>query len=76
MVYRFCMEKVHCVCNSVKKGCYKPDTKRGVSDTFPNGRVYPLHGAPCSRAQRPAAAPWGGLLAAGAALLLAAAQRV
>ena len=42
------MEKVHCVCNSVKKGCYKPDTKRGVSDTFPNGRVYPLHGAPCS----------------------------
>jgi len=34
-VFKFCMERVHCVCNSVTKPCY--------------GR-YPLYGAACSRA--------------------------
>jgi len=71
LVYRFCMEKVHCVCNSVKKGCYKPKKERGVTPTFPEGRVYPLHGAPCSAAARPAASISGLLLAAGVTLLAA-----
>lgn len=31
--FKFCMERVHCVCNSVTKPCYKR---------------FPMHGAACS----------------------------
>mmetsp|Transcript_44644 Transcript_44644/g.69849 ORF Transcript_44644/g.69849 Transcript_44644/m.69849 type:complete len:291 (-) Transcript_44644:161-1033(-) len=50
-VFQFCMEKVHCVCNSVTKKCAKPDKQRGVSEKFPDGKMYPVHGAPCSSAK-------------------------
>jgi len=65
--FQFCMEKAHCVCNSVSKGCAQPVEERCPSgrcvegtpwnrgDGQPIGAYYPLHGAPCSGAV-PAAA--------------------
>ena len=63
-VFKFCMEKVHCVCNSVLKPCAKPKMNRcpkqpkpgekgakcGTGSPFPKGMYFPLHGAPAADA--------------------------
>eukprot|EP00286_Rhodomonas_abbreviata_P027724 CAMPEP_0181299146 /NCGR_PEP_ID=MMETSP1101-20121128/6178_1 /TAXON_ID=46948 /ORGANISM="Rhodomonas abbreviata, Strain Caron Lab Isolate" /LENGTH=306 /DNA_ID=CAMNT_0023404251 /DNA_START=24 /DNA_END=944 /DNA_ORIENTATION=- len=65
-IFKFCMERVHCVCNSVTKACAKPNLDRGFSEVFPDGFLYPVFGAPCSPA------PSLSSLAAAAAALSAA----
>jgi len=57
-VFKFCMQNVHCVCNSVMKPCAKPNKDRcqknvagdGVEcpKAFPDGVYYPVYGAPAS----------------------------
>uniref|UniRef100_A0A7S0HMB3 Phospholipase A2 domain-containing protein n=1 Tax=Hanusia phi TaxID=3032 RepID=A0A7S0HMB3_9CRYP len=57
VVFKFCMEKVQCVCNSVRKPCYKPKKERcpkltGCPVNFADGLLYPVYGAPCSSSPR------------------------
>mmetsp|Transcript_40242 Transcript_40242/g.95549 ORF Transcript_40242/g.95549 Transcript_40242/m.95549 type:complete len:298 (+) Transcript_40242:243-1136(+) len=70
-IYRFCMEKVHCVCNSVTKSCAKPDRDRGVSEVYPDGKLYPVYGAPCSPAPLHRPSSWMALVLAGVVALVA-----
>mmetsp|Transcript_56205 Transcript_56205/g.91017 ORF Transcript_56205/g.91017 Transcript_56205/m.91017 type:complete len:334 (+) Transcript_56205:148-1149(+) len=61
-VFKFCMENVHCVCNSVLKPCARPNKDRCPRDAadkaachgaFPDGMYYPVYGAPASSASKP-----------------------